>query len=59
MVEINVCETDHGLICDLTEDDIAIGYSRANETDSEDDTECWVPSVEEDRCIFDEFDGEE
>ena len=48
MVEINVCETDHHLICDLTEEDIAIGYSRANETDSKDDMECWVPSFEED-----------
>ena len=42
---------------------IAIGYSRANETDDEDNNmECWVPSVEEDRGafnIFDEFDYEE
>ena len=59
MVEINVCETDHRLICDLTEEDIPIGYSRVNETDGKDD---WVPAVEEDRAtfnIFDEFDDEE
>ena len=59
MVGIKVCETDHRLIWDLTEEDVAIGYSRANETDSKDDMECWVPSVEEDRGIFDEFDDEE
>ena len=61
MMEINVCEPDHRLICDLTEE-IAIGCSRANETDDEDDMECWVPPVEEDRGalnIFDEFDDEE
>ena len=40
MLEIKVFETDHRLICDLTEDDIAIWYSRANEADSEDDMEC-------------------
>ena len=27
MMEINVCEPDYRLICDLTEEDIAIGYS--------------------------------
>ena len=62
MVEINIFETDHRLICDLTEEDIAVRYSRANETDGEDDRECWVPSVEEDRAefnIFDEFEDEE
>ena len=52
MVEINVCETGHRLICDLTEEGITIGYSRANETDGEDDMECWVPSVEEDFNIL-------
>ena len=38
------------------------GYSRANETDGEDDMECLVPSVEEEKAvfnIFDEFDDEE
>ena len=49
MMKINVCEPDHRLICDLTEEDIAIGFR-------------WVPSVEEDRGafnVFDEFDDEE
>ena len=37
MVEINICEP-HRLICELT-----VGYSIVNETDDEDDMECWIP----------------
>ena len=62
MMEVNVCEPDHRLICNLSEEEKAVGYSRANETDDEDDMECWVPSVKEDRGafkIFEDFDDEE
>ena len=62
MMEINDIEHDFRSIFNLTPEARAIGYSRNDETDDDDDDmECWGPAIEDRNVfdVFDEFDDEE